>query len=104
MNSFRMEHDSLGKVKVPKNALYGAQTVRAVHNFPISGRTMPPALIRAFLRIKAAAAQANFKAGVIDSQKKTLIIAATREILALPEHDWSGVFPVDAYQAGAGTS
>ena len=104
MTTFRDEHDSLGNVKVPAEALYGAQTHRAVENYPISGRTAHPALIRAYLRIKAAAAAANETAGVIDKEKRQLITQAVEEVLKKPEKEWPTHFPVDPYQAGAGTS
>ena len=101
---FRTEHDSLGPVYVPIQALYGAQTYRAVENYPISGRTAHPSLVRAYLRIKKAAAQANLEAGVLDASRADLIARAIEEILSTPLNQWSGIFPVDSYQAGAGTS
>ena len=104
MTSFRKEHDSLGNVNVPENALYGAQTYRALENFPISGRTAHPYLIRAYLRIKAAAASANHSAKVLDEKNYQLITQAVAELLAIPEKEWPQIFPVDPYQAGAGTS
>jgi aspartate ammonia-lyase len=101
----RTEHDSLGNIQVPSTALYGAQTYRAVQNYPISNRTAHPALIRAYLRIKSAAATANEKCQVLDSDKAKLIVQAVDEILTqILISTWSEVFPVDAYQAGAGTS
>lgn len=104
MSKLREEHDSLGNVQIPSEALYGAQTFRALENFPISGRTAHPALIRAYLRIKAAAAAANQKCHVISSENSKLIIQAVHEILQMPKKDWFKIFPVDPYQAGAGTS
>lgn len=104
MNAFREEHDSLGNVQVPAEALYGAQTYRAVQNYPISGRTAHPALLRAYLRIKAAAATANQHCGVLDQKLAEGIIQAVNEILSIPEKEWPSHFPVDPYQAGAGTS
>lgn len=104
MSTFRDEHDSLGNVQVPAQALYGAQTYRAVQNYPISGRTAHPALIRAYLRIKSAAATANFECKVIDAEKSKLIIQAVDELLKTPATQWPAIFPVDPYQAGAGTS
>ncbi len=101
---FREETDSLGRVRVPSLALYGAQTMRALENFPISGRTAHPSLIRAYLRIKSAAAAANHKCGVLSKKRANLIQRAIREILTLDEHHWPNLFPVDPYQAGAGTS
>ena len=103
-SEFRQEHDSLGNVNVPANALFGAQTYRALQNFPISGRTAHPALIRAYLRIKAAAASANHACGALDTEKFQLITQAVQELLKTPVLDWPTIFPVDPYQAGAGTS
>jgi aspartate ammonia-lyase len=104
MSSFREEHDSLGNVRVPANALYGAQTLRALENYPISGRTAHPPLVRAYLRIKSAAAVANFDSKVLSEENSKLIRAAIDELLSIPETEWSEIFPVDPYQAGAGTS
>lgn len=104
MSKIREEHDSLGNIAIPADALYGAQTYRAVQNYPISGRTAHPALIRAYLRIKAAAAIANQECGAIPAEHSHLIIQAVDEILKHPEKDWPTFFPVDPYQAGAGTS
>ncbi len=64
---FRIEHDTMGEVKVPKDALYGAQTQRAVENFPISGKTLEPAHIHALAQVKKAAAKANLELGVLDA-------------------------------------
>jgi aspartate ammonia-lyase len=100
----RQEHDSLGSIQVPADALYGAQTTRAVRNFTISGRTAHPALTRAYLRLKAAAARANAKCGVLPPELADLISRAADELLRAPENDWPRHFPVDPYQAGAGTS
>ncbi len=68
MNSggFRLEHDSMGELKVPQDALWGAQTQRAIDNFPISGRPLPRAFIRALALIKQASAQANAELGLLD--------------------------------------
>src|SRR5690348_5596233 len=104
MSTFREEHDSLGNVKVPANALYGAQTFRALGNFPISGRVAHPSLVRAYLRIKSAAAHANQQCGVLDQEKSKLIRKAVDELLNIPIQEWPSIFPVDPYQAGAGTS
>ncbi|MGZ3699230.1 MAG: aspartate ammonia-lyase [Bdellovibrionota bacterium] len=100
----REEHDSLGVIRVPKNALYGPQTARALSNFPVSGRSASPELVRAYLRIKAAAAKANQTAGVLDSRRAKLIARAVEAILRTPRLKWKELFPVDVYQAGAGTS
>ena len=104
MRIYREEHDSLGPIKIPADALYGAQTFRAVENFPISGRTAHPELIRAYLRIKAAAAATNLSCKVIDAKLADLILKGVEELLKHPLKDWPEIFPVDPYQAGAGTS
>ncbi len=103
-SSFRTENDSLGPIEIPALALYGAETARAIENFPISGRTAHPAMIRAYLRIKSAAASANFYCKVITKREMQLIQIAIQEILRLNEKNWPELFPVDPYQAGAGTS
>jgi aspartate ammonia-lyase len=100
----RVEEDSLGKVAVPADALYGAQTARAVANFPISGRAAHPELIRAYLRLKRAASTANALEGVLAPELASRIQKAADEALAMPESEWPLHFPVDPYQAGAGTS
>lgn len=100
----RTEHDSLGVVEVPKEARYGAQTQRAILNYPISGRTAHPELTRAYLRIKLAAARVNTRCQVLESGLSQLIQDAALRLLALPETDWPSFFPTDPYQAGAGTS
>ncbi|MCL4400945.1 MAG: aspartate ammonia-lyase [Candidatus Parvarchaeota archaeon] len=98
---FRIEHDYLGEVKVPKDAYWGAQTQRAVENFPISGLRPYPEFISALIMVKKAAAQANLKTGVLDKKKAEAIISASDEILSGKLKDQ---FVVDVYQAGAGTS
>jgi aspartate ammonia-lyase len=100
----RVEKDSLGEVRVPADALYGAQTARAIANFPISGRTQHPALIRAYLRLKRAAAVANRRSGTLSPGEARLVCSAIDELLEMPEGAWERHFPVDPYQAGAGTS
>jgi aspartate ammonia-lyase len=97
----RIEHDSLGDVRVPATALYGAQTQRAVENFPISGLHAHPLLIDATVLVKKAAALANKETGRLDPQIADAIAAAADEILA---GQWRDQFVVDVYQAGAGTS
>lgn len=97
----RTESDSLGKVRVPDDALWGASTERARHNFPISGRTMPAALIRAIGLVKLAAAQANAELGRLPAKKSRLIQQAAREIA---EGRHATQFPVDVFQTGSGTS
>ena len=98
---YRIEKDTMGEVKVPKNALYGAQTQRAVENFPISGTTLEPAHIAALAQIKKSAAQANAKLGVLDKAIADAIASAADDVIA-GKHD--GEFPVDIFQTGSGTS
>ncbi len=104
MLTHREEHDSLGTVKVPVNVYYGAQTQRAIDNYPISSRTAHPALIRAYLKIKKAAARANYDCKVLQKNEYELITLAINQLLQLSPIEWAPHFPVDPYQAGAGTS
>ncbi|GKV72489.1 MULTISPECIES: class II fumarate hydratase [Pseudarthrobacter] len=98
---FRIEHDTMGEVRVPVNALYRAQTQRAVENFPISGKTLEPAHIEALARVKKAAAQANAELGVLDGELATAIAEAADQV-ATGKYD--GDFPIDVFQTGSGTS
>src|SRR5688572_3600879 len=98
---FRTESDSLGTVQVPAGALHGAQTQRAVENFPVSGLRLPRRLIRALALIKEAAAQVNKAAGTVDPGLADAIIQAAGEV-AGGQHDQH--FPVDVFQTGSGTS
>ena len=98
---YRIEHDTMGEVKVPKDALYRAQTQRAVENFPISGTTLERAHIAALAQIKKSAAQANAKLGVLDAAIADAIAGAADDVIA-GKHD--GEFPVDIFQTGSGTS
>ncbi len=98
---FRIEHDSMGEVRVPRTALWQAQTQRAIENFPISGTPIEPALIHALGEVKAAAARANAELGVLDRPLADAIVAAAREV-ADGQHD--DQFPVDVFQTGSGTS
>jgi fumarate hydratase class II len=101
MTGFRIEKDSMGEVKVPATAYYGAQTQRAVENFPISGQPLPKSLIHALGLIKAAAASANRDLGKLNAELAEPIIAAAREVAAGKlDHE----FPIDVYQTGSGTS
>ncbi len=97
----RTENDSLGEIRVPDEALWGASTQRAVENFPISGKPLPEPFIRSLGLVKALAAQANADLGRISTEKSALIQRAAREIYAgkLTAH-----FPVDVFQTGSGTS
>lgn len=101
MSQFRIEHDSMGELKVPAKALYGAQTQRAVDNFPISGMHMPRSFIRALGLIKAAAADANFLLGHL---KKNQAHAIRKAALAVAEGQYDEQFPIDVFQTGSGTS
>jgi fumarate hydratase class II len=98
---FRIEHDTMGEVRVPADALYRAQTQRAVENFPISGKGLESAQIAALARIKKSAALANKELGVLDGGIADAIVAAADEVIT-GQHD--AHFPVDTYQTGSGTS
>jgi fumarate hydratase class II len=98
---YRIERDTMGEVRVPAAALYGAQTQRAVENFPISGSGLEPAQIVALARIKRSAAIVNAELGIIDSAIADGIVLAADELVAGRHHDQ---FPVDTYQTGSGTS
>jgi fumarate hydratase, class II len=101
MNQHRIEKDSMGDVQVPAKAYYGAQTQRAVENFPISFKPLPPKLIHALGLVKIAAAVANRDVGKLKPEIAEPIINAAREVVA-GEHD--AEFPIDVYQTGSGTS
>ncbi|MFT5235987.1 MAG: fumarate hydratase class II [Shewanella sp.] len=98
----RIEKDSMGELQVPATALYGAQTQRALNNFPISGRTLPKAFIKALLMAKSAAAQANAKLGLLPQTMADAITAAVSQLLN--EQNMMQHFPVDVFQTGSGTS
>jgi len=97
----RIEHDSLGDVHVPADALYGAQTQRAVENFRISGLKPRPAFIWSMAMIKRAAAEVNRDLGLLDDERAKAIMQAAQEVI---EGKWNDQFVVDPFQAGAGTS
>jgi fumarate hydratase class II len=97
----RIETDSLGKVEVPSDALYGAQTQRAAENFPVSGLRLPRRVIRALALIKKAAAQVNKTSGKLDAKLADAIMQAAQEVAA-GQHDRE--FVVDIFQTGSGTS
>ncbi|MDP4897414.1 MAG: class II fumarate hydratase [Akkermansiaceae bacterium] len=101
MPETRLEHDSMGELAVPADALYGASTQRAVENFPISGETMDPAIIHAYGLIKEAAAIANSALATLPQELAEAISTASREV-AEGRHD--AHFPVDVFQTGSGTS
>ncbi len=98
---YRIERDSIGEVRVPATAKWGAQTQRAIENFPISGVQMGPRFVRALGVVKKAAAAANRDLGLIEEEIADAIIAAADEVIA-GEHDHH--FPVDVFQTGSGTS
>lgn len=98
---FRLEKDTLGEVNVPATAYYGAQTVRAIENFPVSGIMPHPHFIKATAMVKCAAALANMECGVIDKTTGGAIVAAAEEVMT---GSLDNYFVVDVYQAGAGTS
>ena len=101
MRETRTETDSLGKVEVPAEALYGAQTARAVGNFPISGMKASGFLIRALGMVKRAAAETNRELGLITAEQGGAIVAAAQEVI---DGKLDGEFVVDVFQAGAGVS
>ncbi|ATG75556.1 aspartate ammonia-lyase [Zobellella denitrificans] len=97
----RTERDSMGDIQVPADALYGAQTQRAINNFPISGQHLPGTFIRALAKIKAACAHANGELKRLEQDKADAIIKAAEEVIAGRHAD---AFPIDVYQTGSGTS
>ncbi|WP_300008564.1 class II fumarate hydratase [Pseudonocardia sp.] len=101
ITEYRIEHDTMGEVRVPADALWRAQTQRAVENFPISGRGLERAQIRALGLVKAAAARVNKRIGVLDAERADAIAAAADEVAAGAHDDQ---FPVDVFQTGSGTS
>src|SRR5262245_12819984 len=109
MSEFRIEHDSMGEVQVPADAYYGAQTQRALENFPISGWHLPNALIHALGLVKLACTMANRDLGKLTKSGKNplndaqidAIIASCREVA---EGKLNHAFPIDVFQTGSGTS
>ena len=101
MSENRIEKDSLGDVEVPAEALYGAQTQRAVDNFPISGQRFPRRFIQALGLIKQAAAQTNRDLGLLDQEKADAIIQSALRVI---DGETDDDFPIDIYQTGSGTS
>ena len=97
----RTEHDSMGEIEVPRDALWRAQTQRAVENFPISGTGLESAQIVALARIKRAAALVNGRLGILDDSVAQAIATAADSVIAGEHHEH---FPVDVYQTGSGTS
>jgi fumarate hydratase class II len=101
MSDKRIERDSMGELEVPATALYGAQTQRAVNNFPVSGQAMPAPFIHAIARIKLAAATVNHELELLDAERAEAIADAARAII---NGDHDDQFPVDVFQTGSGTS
>ena len=101
MANFRTERDSMGEVRLPADAYFGPQTQRAVENFPISGRTLPPELIHALGLVKWAAAGVNRDLGRLKDQQIDSLLAACREVA---DGKLDDQFPVDVFQTGSGTS
>ena len=97
----RKEKDSMGDMQIPDDAYYGAQTQRAVENFPISGITISKSMIQALGKIKRSAAIVNHELGLLDDDRKNAIVQAADEII---EGKFDSQFPVDIYQTGSGTS
>lgn len=102
MTKYRVEKDSMGELNVPYNALYGAQTQRAIDNFPISSTPMPKAFITSLIEVKLAAAKANTALGLLSEEKLSAIDTACHSLLKDP--DLMQHFPVDVFQTGSGTS
>ncbi|MGE5140434.1 MAG: lyase family protein, partial [Rudaea sp.] len=98
---YRTEKDSMGELQVPANALWGAQTQRAIQNFPISGGKPYPAFVWSMALIKRAAAEVNRDLGLLDARIANALVQAAQEIM---EGKWADQFVVDPFQAGAGTS
>lgn len=101
MTNIRIEKDSMGELQVPADALYAAQTQRAINNFPVSGEAMPASFIKALALAKYAAAKANGELGQINQPMADAICQAVEQLLA---GDFQQHFPVDVYQTGSGTS
>ena len=105
MTEFRTERDTMGEVRLPAEAYYGPQTQRAVENFPISGRTLPPELIHALGLVKWAAAMVNREtSGCSIRSKPPQIDALTAACREVADGKWDHQFPIDVFQTGSGTS
>ncbi|MDJ0804368.1 MAG: class II fumarate hydratase [Desulfobacterales bacterium] len=101
MTAYRETRDSMGVVRVPATAYYGAQTQRAVDNFPISGLALPPTFIQALAMVKKAAAEVNAALGLLDAEAADAIVQAAEEVIEGRRYDQ---FVVDVFQTGSGTS
>ena len=97
----RIVHDSMGELEVPKNALYGAQTQRAINNFPISGSPLPASFIKAVCLVKFACSEANLELGLMSKETAEAIQAAAKKVM---DGEYADQFPVDIFQTGSGTS
>jgi fumarate hydratase class II len=97
----RIEKDSMGSLEVPINALYGAQTQRAINNFPISGIPMPKTFIKALCYVKFACSSSNQELGLLSEEKADAIQAAAKEVI---QGHYLEQFPIDVFQTGSGTS
>src|SRR5207245_6421373 len=86
VEEYRLDKDSMGEVKVPSSAYYGAETQRAVQNFPISGLRLPKEFVRAMAVIKLSAARANMQVGLLDPKKRGAVVCAARVVLACALH------------------
>ncbi|MCK9563265.1 MAG: lyase family protein, partial [Bacteroidales bacterium] len=100
-SEYRIETDSLGEIEVPADALYQAQTQRAVDNFPVSGLAMPARFIAAVALVKEVAAGVNFELGLMDECRAAAIQRAARRVR---KGEFADQFPVDVFQTGSGTS
>src|ERR1700746_1857088 len=100
-DEYRIEHDTMGEVRVPKNALWRAQTQRAVENFPISGRGLERTQIRALGLLKGACAQVNKDLGLLAPEKEDALMAAGAE---MADGLYDDQFPIDVFQTGSGNS
>ncbi len=101
MSEHRIERDTMGEVRVPAGAYYGASTQRAIENFPVSGEPLPPGFIHALGLIKAAAARVNRELGLMEAPKAEAVERAAQEVA---DGKWDAHFPLDVFQTGSGTS
>ena len=101
MKEYRIENDSMGELKVPSSSYYGAQTMRAIQNFPISDLKFQDSFIKALAQIKLSAAEANFKLNLLEEKHKHAIVSACEDII---EGKMNDQFILDIFQTGSGTS
>ncbi|MEW5248528.1 class II fumarate hydratase [Microbulbifer sp. 2201CG32-9] len=102
--NFRIETDSLGDVQVADSAFYGAQTQRALDNFPVSGERLPVEFIRAIVLIKKSAAEVNAELGLLTREQAAAIVTACERVMEFSPQEYALQFPLDIYQTGSGTS